>query len=138
MVTQAPTAGHARADHLGDEPVTLVILGASGDLTHRLLLPGLGTLLKNEPDRTVRLVGAAMDPMEPADWTARVEEALREGGCLAPPRARSPKTPPTTSSTCSTTRPSGPSSTAWDRASSCSTSRSHRPLPHRFVCYLPR
>lgn len=83
MVTQAPTAGHARADHLGDEPVTLVILGASGDLTHRLLLPGLGTLLKNEPDRTVRLVGAAMDPMEPADWTARVEEALREGGCLA-------------------------------------------------------
>ena len=85
MVTQAPTAGHARADHLGDEPVTLVILGASGDLTHRLLLPGLGTLLKNEPDRTVRLVGAAMDPMEPADWTARVEEALREGGCLAAP-----------------------------------------------------
>ena len=37
---------------------TLVILGASGDLTRRLLLPGLGTLLREEPERRVRVVGA--------------------------------------------------------------------------------
>ena len=39
------------------ESVTLVILGASGDLTHRLLLPGLGTLLRAKPDYDIRLIG---------------------------------------------------------------------------------
>ncbi len=37
--------------------VTLVILGASGDLTHRLLLPGLGTLLNADPDLRLTLIG---------------------------------------------------------------------------------
>jgi glucose-6-phosphate 1-dehydrogenase len=43
---------------------TLLILGASGDLTSRLLLPALGQLLTNEPDRRLRLVGAGSE-----DWT---------------------------------------------------------------------
>ncbi len=43
---------------------TLIILGASGDLTSRLLLPALGQLLTREPNRSVRLHGAGME-----DWT---------------------------------------------------------------------
>ncbi len=43
---------------------TLIILGASGDLTSRLLLPALGQLLTREPNRSLRLHGAGME-----DWT---------------------------------------------------------------------
>lgn len=63
------------------EHVTLVILGASGDLTKRLLLPGLGTLLRHEPERRVTLVGAAQDDLGESEWTSRVTDALGEGGC---------------------------------------------------------
>ena len=63
------------------QPVTLVILGASGDLTHRLLLPGLGTLLRARPSLDVTLVGAAFDDLDDATWRERVREALAEGGC---------------------------------------------------------
>lgn len=45
------------------EATTLVIFGASGDLTSRLLLPALGQLLMQEPTRQVRLIGA-----DRADW----------------------------------------------------------------------
>ncbi|NHN57164.1 glucose-6-phosphate dehydrogenase [Calidifontibacter sp. DB0510] len=40
------------------KPVTLLVLGAGGDLTKRLLLPGLGSLLKVETGRQVTVVGA--------------------------------------------------------------------------------
>lgn len=63
------------------DPVTLVILGASGDLTHRLLLPGLGTLLKSRPEYHVNLVGAAADDLTADQWADRVREGLAEGGC---------------------------------------------------------
>lgn len=55
---------------------TLVILGASGDLTSRLLLPGLATLLRNEPERQVRVIGAAMEPFSAAQWRKRVRDSL--------------------------------------------------------------
>lgn len=59
---------------------TLVILGASGDLTHRLLLPGLGTLL-HEKHYDVRLIGAAVDPISEDEWKKRVTEAFTEAKC---------------------------------------------------------
>ena len=34
-------------------PTTLIVLGASGDLTSRLLLPGLGEVLALQPERQV-------------------------------------------------------------------------------------
>ncbi|KDA06106.1 glucose-6-phosphate dehydrogenase [Microbacterium sp. CH12i] len=46
------------------DTTTLVIFGASGDLTSRLLLPALGQLLTTEPKRTVRLIGAGTQ-----EWT---------------------------------------------------------------------
>lgn len=46
------------------DATTLVILGAGGDLTSRLLLPALGQLLTREPARAVRIIGADRE-----DWT---------------------------------------------------------------------
>lgn len=63
------------------ETVNLLILGASGDLTRRLLLPGLGTLLRAEPERRVRIIGAAANEMSSEEWRLRMMEALGEGGC---------------------------------------------------------
>ncbi len=59
---------------------TLLILGASGDLTRRLLLPGIGSLLEREPDRPVRIVGADRADLSGADFADRLGEALTEGG----------------------------------------------------------
>ena len=52
------------------DTTTLIILGASGDLTSRLLLPALGQLLTREPERSIHLRGAGVD-----DWT---DEQWRE------------------------------------------------------------
>ncbi|MDO5677876.1 MAG: glucose-6-phosphate dehydrogenase [Propionibacteriaceae bacterium] len=57
-------------------PVTLAILGASGDLAHRLLIPGLGTLLNTHPHYDVTLVGCAADELTHDEWVGRVKEAL--------------------------------------------------------------
>ncbi|MDN5564509.1 MAG: glucose-6-phosphate dehydrogenase [Luteococcus sp.] len=62
-------------------PASLVILGASGDLTHRLLLPGLGTLLKQHSRPDLTLVGAAFDEMGDEKWKEVVQSALSESGC---------------------------------------------------------
>src|SRR5699024_5145877 len=60
---------------------TLLILGASGDLTKRLLLPGIGSLLEREPDRPVRIVGADRADLSQEDFAQRVADALTGGGC---------------------------------------------------------
>ena len=63
-----------------------MILGASGDLTARLLLPGLGSLLTLQPDREITVVGSAQidfpGPLGPDDdvrgdtWEATVAKAF--------------------------------------------------------------
>lgn len=65
------------------DTVNLVILGASGDLTHRLLLPGLGTLLKAHRDLRVALIGAAADDWTDDHWREVAAAALADGGCAA-------------------------------------------------------
>jgi glucose-6-phosphate 1-dehydrogenase len=55
---------------------TLIILGASGDLTSRLLLPALGQLLVRQPDRSVRLHGAGMDAWTDEQWRDAVRTAF--------------------------------------------------------------
>ncbi len=51
---------------------TLIILGASGDLSWRFLLPGLGRLLADEPHRRLQLIGSSR--REKPDWTQVVAQ----------------------------------------------------------------
>ncbi|MDM7890707.1 glucose-6-phosphate dehydrogenase [Curtobacterium caseinilyticum] len=55
---------------------SLLILGASGDLSKRLLLPGLATLLDVKDDWDVQLVGAGVEDISDADWKAQVRESF--------------------------------------------------------------
>jgi glucose-6-phosphate 1-dehydrogenase len=54
---------------------TLLILGASGDLTGRLLLPGLARLVAKGRGAGLRLVGAGSDPWTPEQWRERVQSS---------------------------------------------------------------
>ncbi len=68
---------------MSDPSTTLVILGASGDLTRRLLLPGLGTLLEADPQRRVAVWGVGRDELTEQQWHDRLHGALGAGGCPA-------------------------------------------------------
>jgi len=59
-----------------DSIATLVVLGASGDLASRLLLPALGQLLTAEPDRRIGLLGAGAEELSPDEWRDRVRKAF--------------------------------------------------------------
>lgn len=55
---------------------TLVILGAGGDLTSRLLLPGLASLLGSSRGAPLRLLGVDRDEMTDAAWRTIVTGAF--------------------------------------------------------------
>ncbi|MGN6442714.1 MAG: glucose-6-phosphate dehydrogenase [Arthrobacter sp.] len=55
---------------------TLLILGASGDLTGRLLLPGLARLVAAGRAAGLSLVGAGSDPWTPEQWRERVQSSF--------------------------------------------------------------
>ncbi|MHA7264067.1 glucose-6-phosphate dehydrogenase [Arthrobacter sp. TMN-37] len=55
---------------------TLLILGASGDLTGRLLLPGLARLIRAGRAKDLRLVGAGSDPWDNEKWRTRLDESF--------------------------------------------------------------
>ena len=80
-VTTTPAAPAADKPEATD--VTLVIFGASGDLTRRLLLPGLGTLLNTTGAFRVTLIGAAVDDVSDDAWKETVRAALGEAGTLS-------------------------------------------------------
>lgn len=63
-----------------DNPVTLLILGAGGDLTRRLLLPGLATMLRVQPHRQVTIVGSDRREMSADEWHGLVSDAFSDGG----------------------------------------------------------
>lgn len=56
---------------------TLVILGAGGDLTSRLLLPGLASLLSSSRGEPVHLIGVDRGDMTDAQWRSRVKGAFK-------------------------------------------------------------
>lgn len=62
---------------------TLIILGASGDLTRRLLLPGLSTILASAEEHgrelEIELVGVGRSADARAEWQSIVREALGDG-----------------------------------------------------------
>lgn len=68
------------ADAIG----TLLVLGASGDLAGRLLLPGLGDLLASMPERRLLLIGSGVEPWDDDTWRRRVREAFTDAGATGP------------------------------------------------------
>lgn len=62
---------------------TLLILGASGDLTGRLLLPGLARLVSRGRAAGLTLVGAGSDDWTPDQWLERVEESFADANSQA-------------------------------------------------------
>jgi glucose-6-phosphate 1-dehydrogenase len=64
----------------GTDQRTLVIFGASGDLSSRLLLPGLGSLLAGPRATSVRIIGTGRSPLAPDEWTDRVRSAFESRG----------------------------------------------------------
>ncbi len=62
---------------MSDEVGTFLLLGASGDLAGRLLLPALGQLLDHEPERRrTLLIGAGSEPWDADQWRDHVRTAL--------------------------------------------------------------
>ncbi|HYI58233.1 MAG TPA: glucose-6-phosphate dehydrogenase [Microlunatus sp.] len=56
---------------------TFLLLGASGDLSGRLLLPALGQLLEQEPERReIVLIGAGTEEWSQDEWHHRVHSSL--------------------------------------------------------------
>jgi glucose-6-phosphate 1-dehydrogenase len=58
---------------------TLLIFGAGGDLTSRLLLPGIGQLLSSARGASFELIGVDRDARSDADWQARVRASFDAG-----------------------------------------------------------
>ncbi|HZI97142.1 MAG TPA: glucose-6-phosphate dehydrogenase [Actinomycetales bacterium] len=63
-----------------DQVRTLVVLGGTGDLAARLLLPGLGRLLDVEPHRRLRLVGSGTEAWDDERWRRRVRQSFDSAG----------------------------------------------------------
>ena len=55
---------------------TLIILGAGGDLTSRLLLPGLASFLGSDEAQNLSLIGVDRQDMGDAAWRSRVTESF--------------------------------------------------------------
>ncbi|KNC18627.1 glucose-6-phosphate dehydrogenase [Arthrobacter sp. RIT-PI-e] len=57
---------------------TLLILGASGDLTGRLLLPGLARLIRLGREQDLHLVGAGSDDWTDDQWRERIDSSFAD------------------------------------------------------------
>jgi glucose-6-phosphate 1-dehydrogenase len=60
---------------------TLLILGASGDLASRLLLPAVAQLMQRDEDLDLDLRGAGDDPWDDRHWRSVVRTAFDAAGC---------------------------------------------------------
>lgn len=60
----------------GNDVKTLMILGASGDLTARLLLPGLASLVSQGGTEGITLVGAGYDDWSQEKWRGQVQKSF--------------------------------------------------------------
>lgn len=66
---------------------TLLIFGGSGDLTSRLLLPGLATLLASDRNQSAHpplVLGVGRSEIPDSTWKARVKKALASSGRTSP------------------------------------------------------
>ena len=63
---------------------TLLILGATGDLAARLLIPGLGGLIAAGGAKDLQLIGSGRVEMDEESWRGRVSDAFALGGATGP------------------------------------------------------
>ncbi len=63
---------------------TLLIMGASGDLTKRWLLPGLGPLLATGTVHGLSLIGSDMEAWDDGRWRATIAESFTTAGARGP------------------------------------------------------
>ncbi|UPK73163.1 glucose-6-phosphate dehydrogenase [Nocardioidaceae bacterium SCSIO 66511] len=59
---------------------SLVILGATGDLTARLLLPGLGGMLATGDVQGLEVIGSGLDDWDDERWRSRVRQSFADSG----------------------------------------------------------
>jgi glucose-6-phosphate 1-dehydrogenase len=71
------------AESLSPHARTIAILGAGGDLTERLLLPGLGQVVESSRGLELTLIGAARTAQSDEDWQALVRRSLEDAGIPA-------------------------------------------------------
>ncbi|WP_066038889.1 glucose-6-phosphate dehydrogenase [Herbiconiux solani] len=71
------------AESITPEARTIAILGANGDLTERLLLPGLGQVVDAGRGIELTILGAARTPQSRDDWKAKVRLSLETAGVSA-------------------------------------------------------
>ncbi|QHC66704.1 glucose-6-phosphate dehydrogenase [Rathayibacter sp. VKM Ac-2759] len=71
-------AGIPDATTLEGAKRSIAILGAGGDLTERLLLPGLGRVAELARDSEFTLIGAARTPQSDDEWKALVRRSLED------------------------------------------------------------
>ncbi|MEV1142236.1 glucose-6-phosphate dehydrogenase [Micromonospora sp. NPDC049799] len=87
METSPPSVAGFVADRPapGDPvPQTLLLLGASGDLAARLLLPGLGRLVASGAQPGLRLIGSGTDDWDDERWRRRVADSFALVGADGP------------------------------------------------------
>ncbi|MCO1656277.1 glucose-6-phosphate dehydrogenase [Pseudonocardia humida] len=63
---------------------TLLVLGAGGDLTARLLLPGIAGLLASGAGAGLHLIGSGMDDWDDEHWRERVRTSFGDAGSAEP------------------------------------------------------
>ena len=72
-----------------DESCTLVIFGASGDLTRRKLIPALWSMFQSRVlPEPFAVVGVARSEMTNEQFRARMREAIADFARVQPPSAR--------------------------------------------------
>src|SRR6202035_546899 len=78
MTLQSATTGTAEHNAVVAPPCAIVISGAAGDLTKRLVVPALYNLANDRQlSDKFRLVGVDLAAMSAAQWRAHLTEAMK-------------------------------------------------------------
>lgn len=94
VMKNTEASAHSKSTHDAGSPAspaspggrikTLVILGASGDLTGRLLLPGVARLISSGRAPGLALVGAGSDDWSPQQWQERLTGSFADAFASEP------------------------------------------------------
>ena len=77
------------SSHTADDSCTLVIFGASGDLTRRKLLPALWSMFQSRVlPEPFAVVGVSRSEMTNEQFRARMREAISDFARVQPPSTR--------------------------------------------------